>query len=63
MTEENSWIDFSNVTPWEETISALEDIFASFHIGIQAAGMGLLSRFHLYRKGGSNLPSRCGLYI
>lgn len=56
MTEENSWIDFSNVTPWEETISALEDIFASFHIGIQAAGMGLLSRFHLYRKGGSNLP-------
>lgn len=46
MSEENSWIDFSNVTPWEETISTLEDIFASFHIGTQVVGTVLLLRFH-----------------
>lgn len=39
MSEENSWIDFSNATPWEESISNLEDIFSNFHIGILNAGM------------------------
>ena len=35
MSEENSWVDFSSASPWEESISRLEEIFVNFQIGFR----------------------------
>ena len=37
MSEENSWVDFSNASSWEGSISQLEDILSKFEIGFQLA--------------------------
>lgn len=42
MSEENTWLDFSNASPWEESVSKLEEIFSKFRIGVQSTG-----RMHL----------------
>ena len=45
MSEENSWIDFSNASSWEESISELEGIFSKFDIGFQIARRSIQDDF------------------
>ena len=45
MAEENTWIDFSNASSWEESVSKLEEIFSKFRIGIHSTGTFFTPRF------------------
>ena len=47
MSEENSWVDFSNASPWEESISQLEDLLARFQIGFRVPCICSLGAVHL----------------
>ena len=47
MSEENSWVDFSNASPWEESISQLEDLFARFQIGFRVPCFRSVGMVHL----------------
>lgn len=38
MDEENTWVDFSDASPWEASVTSLEEVFDSFHIGVQLLG-------------------------